>query len=285
MNFLYSLFLVIFIFTGFFHTKVNAQTACDTDSLICDVQLNGYTIPGFEIGDTVFYVGISYNDPIPALGFILCDTSLTFDNINITTAVGIPGTSVFVFNCDSIYSATYFIHWYYDGFLDGLSFDTGMLCPEFNPYIFNYVLELDSSTTLVPTVNAFSLDTNEIVTINNVGSIPGTMTIVVEDTVTMTSNTYSIEIGGDCGLGISEEIPELFIYPNPVRDILYLNTPTENILTAYILDMSGRIVQNHSITQQTEHLELDVSQLQAGVYILEYQTLSGKSSKIKWIKY
>jgi hypothetical protein len=76
------------------------------------------------------------------------------------------------------------------------------------------------------------------------------------------------------------ELSKLVIYPNPVKDILTINTPaiiTNRIATVF--DINGKRILNSKLEANT----LDVSQLQSGVYFLRLEA-NGKSVKRKFIK-
>lgn len=69
------------------------------------------------------------------------------------------------------------------------------------------------------------------------------------------------------------------IYPNPASDIITI-TNQENIGVEKIsiVDMNGRIVKTQSFTNQSE-IQLNISDLRAGVYIFNISTKEGTASK------
>ncbi len=72
----------------------------------------------------------------------------------------------------------------------------------------------------------------------------------------------------------------VIVYPNPANDHFYIKSP-QIISKVKLLDIQGRIVLNqHQITQERK---LDISQLQAGVYVLVVES-ENKSYTFKLIK-
>ncbi|MFN3402594.1 MAG: carbohydrate-binding protein [Cytophagaceae bacterium] len=65
---------------------------------------------------------------------------------------------------------------------------------------------------------------------------------------------------------------KLIIYPNPVKDILYFGEINSGIKSAEIADLTGKAVR--SITEN-ELINLDVSDLQKGIYLLKAETQNG----------
>ncbi|QTY26719.1 T9SS type A sorting domain-containing protein [Flavobacterium sp. CS20] len=61
------------------------------------------------------------------------------------------------------------------------------------------------------------------------------------------------------------------IYPNPAKDVLHVESSTIAIESLRIYNLSGRLVSEKG---KIEH-QINVSQLQQGVYILEIETVAG----------
>lgn len=88
----------------------------------------------------------------------------------------------------------------------------------------------------------------------------------------------------DCTLGVNSLDPQLFsIYPNPVKNELYLNSKN-NIgnLEVKIFNLEGRLLRTQNIEFQKQ-ASLDVSMLSNGVYFLQI-TSQGKQITYKFIK-
>jgi photosystem II stability/assembly factor-like uncharacterized protein len=65
------------------------------------------------------------------------------------------------------------------------------------------------------------------------------------------------------------------IYPNPVRDMLHVQTETDG--TAFLYDLTGKLVKSFAITSGGQHLEL--TGIPDGIYMLEYKGWSEKIVK------
>ncbi|MCD6090632.1 MAG: T9SS type A sorting domain-containing protein [Bacteroidales bacterium] len=71
----------------------------------------------------------------------------------------------------------------------------------------------------------------------------------------------------------------IMLYPNPANDKLNLsfnNTFIDDIISVQILDINGRTIKN--MESLLPHLQLDISELNTGVYLVKIQTLSGEYS-------
>jgi hypothetical protein len=71
---------------------------------------------------------------------------------------------------------------------------------------------------------------------------------------------------------------EVNVYPNPVRDILYLESD-ENWSKAEIYDISGRILRSVSLFSQS----IDVSGLDSGTYFMRMKD-GEKVGVVKFVK-
>ena len=70
------------------------------------------------------------------------------------------------------------------------------------------------------------------------------------------------------------------IYPNPVKDILYIqNTNNQNIDKIVITDLTGKNV----LEQKGNNKQMNIQQLQQGMYLLKVFS-GGKSSQSKFMK-
>ena len=79
------------------------------------------------------------------------------------------------------------------------------------------------------------------------------------------------------GEGIEELTSSLLLYPNPVKDKIYIETPTQT-LTVEIYDVYGR----HQVTETPSHqgcLVVDVTDLKSGVYFVKVITENGEAIK------
>jgi hypothetical protein len=77
--------------------------------------------------------------------------------------------------------------------------------------------------------------------------------------------------------GIDENIIQSSVYPNPATDVLNIKTD-EQIQSVVITSIDGKIVSS------AVNATIDVSSLNAGVYVYEVRTTTGKVSKGNFVK-
>jgi hypothetical protein len=85
------------------------------------------------------------------------------------------------------------------------------------------------------------------------------------------NEAFSSEIGGT-----------LAIYPNPVKDVLNVKTETMNFESVQIYDVKGRVVKDVIVNQNSS--QLNVADLESGVYMIKIVTDQGLSTTKKFIK-
>ena len=102
---------------------------------------------------------------------------------------------------------------------------------------------------------------------------PGGSSSVSGFTAQSTSGDKDIE----AGLGVTEAI--FYLYPNPVKDILHLETTLE-MAEVLVVNMKGQIVMRKTGATQ----ELNVSNLTSGIYMLTVRTETGKIMRKKFVK-
>jgi len=80
----------------------------------------------------------------------------------------------------------------------------------------------------------------------------------------------------DCTLGITSQNNIYFsIYPNPVKDILYIENKTTNIENVTVYDVSGKVLtQKHSNTSQ-----VNLENISSGLLFVILETNQGKFTK------
>lgn len=84
--------------------------------------------------------------------------------------------------------------------------------------------------------------------------------------------TFKIKTNPKPTTSISSQVAEInMIYPIPATNNLYLSiqNPTKSIVEIHIYDLNGRIVLNRFESKNFEKINLDVSSLKTGSYILE----------------
>ena len=86
-------------------------------------------------------------------------------------------------------------------------------------------------------------------------------------TNTATSEFYSILLGSD-----NQQVNNILLYPNPVKDILYIHTKTDEVISVTIYDLNGR----KCLT--AEGAAINVEALKAGLYFVNITTESGNTT-------
>ncbi len=133
---------------------------------------------------------------------------------------------------------------------------------------------------------------------DNIGNNPTTLDLGGEYYPLLADNTNgpaitSITLGSSEGvillkspvgvLGINTELDnKIQVYPNPVKNILTINSLEQPIDSFKIYTINGQVVQSDSLVMVTKN-QLDISALTAGVYLLEF-TVNRKKQTIKFIK-
>ena len=77
---------------------------------------------------------------------------------------------------------------------------------------------------------------------------------------------------------IEEQTSSFNIYPNPVNDMLYIETETE-IEEVSIFDVYGRNQNLRSSETQNLSISVDVANLNSGVYFVRIKTENGEVVK------
>jgi len=83
-----------------------------------------------------------------------------------------------------------------------------------------------------------------------------------------------------------EEKSVVSLYPNPVNDVLQIDTKNGeiNIDTVQILDVNGRIISSTNESENNQDITLDTSRLKQGIYFVKVQLKNGSTSIDKVIK-
>jgi len=133
---------------------------------------------------------------------------------------------------------------------------------------YSYDVVLPAGTTTVPTVTGTPTNTYATVAVTAAAELPGTTTVDVtaEDKVTTQQYVINFTVAPDAiepnGLsGIS-------IYPNPVRHELTVTNVEDATISIY--ELSGTLIR--TINNPDRDVQIDVSSLGAGVYLMKIQT-------------
>uniref|UniRef100_UPI003563EF0E alpha-amylase family glycosyl hydrolase n=1 Tax=Labilibaculum sp. TaxID=2060723 RepID=UPI003563EF0E len=92
---------------------------------------------------------------------------------------------------------------------------------------------------------------------------------------------YSEEIAYSTGIDDLADEEEIQMYPNPVRDILYLQN-LEEVKTLKITNFSGQIISEINIEDESKNL--DLNGISSGIYILVFELEDGSTISKKIIK-
>lgn len=101
---------------------------------------------------------------------------------------------------------------------------------------------------------------------------------------TIKYDNYKVSAVNTTTLSVNDIVSTKFnVYPNPATDVVTItNTESIGIDKITVTDINGRIVKTNNYNQQAE-IQLNVSNLNAGVYILNVSTKEGTATK-KFIK-
>lgn len=96
------------------------------------------------------------------------------------------------------------------------------------------------------------------------------------------SKTWTVHVTEDCEVlsTLENEISDVSIYPNPTSDILYLQDLNAEIKTVEIYSIQGKLVRTFSQNVS----EINVSQLNLGIYFLKIMTSDGRKTIQRFIK-
>ncbi len=180
------------------------QSIAIVDSVVCDIVIDGVSIPSFTPLDTVYDVTIPFNAPIPVAEFIFCDSSLVADTIIIDAAVALPGTSIYQISTVAG-DVTYHINWWSetpssDADLASLTSQIGTLCPPFSPEHLNYELAVGPSFTSLTQFTAILSDSLATLSISGSGTVApyGDINILVTAEDNITTKLYTIHVVENC---------------------------------------------------------------------------------------
>lgn len=122
----------------------------------------------------------------------------------------------------------------------------------------------------------------------NTFSSPGIYSAVLEGidpSGNSDTDTVSITII-DSTLGVNEqELTSIVIYPNPTKSIITIDLDATNSLSIIeLFDITGKLVFNKILKQETQTTTLNISQLSSNIYFLVITDNSGKRMIKKLIK-
>jgi len=97
---------------------------------------------------------------------------------------------------------------------------------------------------------------------------------------TIKYDNFAVSAVNTTVLGVNDPVSSKFnLYPNPVNDIVTIsNGENIGIEQVTITDLSGRAVRTYELNQQSE-IQLNISDLNAGIYIFNVKTKEGTAVK------
>ena len=112
----------------------------------------------------------------------------------------------------------------------------------------------------------------------------GTFTVTYTYTNTSgCSASDSKAVTVDACTGIEEmQLSDVKIYPNPAKDVLYIQTSTTQVKTVEVFDMVGKKVL--SAVSSGEQISLDTKELNAGIYLVKIQPENARPVITRFIK-
>ncbi len=175
-----------------------------------------------------------------------------------------------------------------DATLTSLSVDGETLDPAFDPVTFDYEVELEMGTTETPAVTADPTDPNATVDITDAADVTSedeadrTTTIVVTAEDGTTALTYTVVFTGAI-VGVNDmEAGAFSIYPNPAENRLFISNG-DQVESVTVTNLAGQVMQVERMNQG-DRVGLDISNLDAGFYLLKITDRDGASLTTRFIR-
>jgi hypothetical protein len=108
--------------------------------------------------------------------------------------------------------------------------------------------------------------------------------LVGDSVVTFTHNTDFTDIFEETTSGRANQLTEISIYPNPATDILEITSGNENagLQELSIYAVTGKKIETVK-AQNSRKVQVDISYLQTGIYILQLKT-ENATETLRFIK-
>ena len=120
----------------------------------------------------------------------------------------------------------------------------------------------------------------------------GLVTAVAEGTAYITVTTHDgghedsclVNVAGKLGAGSGRATSEFRIYPNPARDVIYIQSASggKKLPLIQILDMTGKVC--YSVRMKVNNTGVEVSSFSTGIYFVGIKTDSARSFRKILIK-
>jgi hypothetical protein len=102
---------------------------------------------------------------------------------------------------------------------------------------------------------------------------------IINQNFTRNSNKSSEEAYEDRIDSLYIEQEAVKIFPNPTRDIVYIENSKDTISNVSIYDIAGRLLKTISVGSDAGLIHVDMSELQEGLYIFEIKAADSVYSK------
>ncbi|MGE0566714.1 MAG: T9SS type A sorting domain-containing protein [Bacteroidia bacterium] len=119
-------------------------------------------------------------------------------------------------------------------------------------------------------------------TVNTTYTVTGTSSVgcIGNNTITLTVVTCT-----STGIALNGSKAEnINVYPNPFTDKLIIESNVSSFITYAIIDITGKKIRKGSINANSDKIELDLSELEKGVYFIEFRDEQAKLNSIKIVK-
>ncbi|MEP3837161.1 MAG: carbohydrate-binding protein [Algibacter sp.] len=115
-------------------------------------------------------------------------------------------------------------------------------------------------------------------------SVTGNQTVYFVFTFGGQFNIDLFTLKDAASLSVADKIKEgkIGYYPNPVNEVLTIEMPTADFSQYIILDVTGKVVKEEGIQSGVRKVELNVSDLSKGLYLMSLE--GTKNSTFKFIK-
>ena len=164
-----------------------------------------------------------------------------------------------------------------DATLQNMTINRGVLVPVFNSNITDYSVEVGDNTTTF-TVNVIANHEQAVIKGNVTGATlelgKNTFEVIVTAEDGATTKTYTIVVARNKSTGVDnvENNNTLALYPNPAKDILYIES-SEPVQRISIYNITGKMVKQIEKTGSS----LDISDLTKGLYLIRIATPQGET--------
>lgn len=144
---------------------------------------------------------------------------------------------------------------------------------DFDADVTEYSVMLPKNYFGMPIVTAVAQDVNATVVINSFTQVNNKVFIIVTAENEEVVKTYEVTFSYDPTVDISEVVADNFtFYPNPVLDVLNVETGANGQVTLRISDNNGRVVLMKTVA---EAAKIDVSNLPSGIYTISVDGVFG----------